>query len=310
MQMKKGACLFASTLGLAAVVTAGFGWPEVLVGWAAAALLRWSLPRGPIRRGGRLSGGITAVGSVLIVCGALLAAEAAFPEEGTFPFVSLGMLYLFYRTVTGRAGAGVRAGNVLGLALCGLMGVLLVFGFTDIAWEETLPEGFSWKNSMVALALAGPWWCSREQRDHDWGWFIAGAGGAVALSLMVRGLLGMELTGQMPLPLFHAVETIKIMGSLQHFSALLAAAVLMGVYCLMAWTGEIMDSAVNALVPPGKKKLWAGAAAVIVFLLESGYGMLNSGVQEAVSTAFWGFVLLFALWVVIFGNFRNSENNA
>lgn len=309
MKIQNGAGRFAAAVGLSAVVTAGFGWVEQLVGWSVAAMLRAVLPGGEklkIRQ--KMASGVLA-GGVLILAAVVMVAEAAFPEDGTFPFVSLGLFLLLYRTMVGEKETGRIVSNVLGLILLGLMGVILIFGLVDASWSRIVPEGFVWKRVLLIIGITAPWWCAGGEKEN-WGWFLGSAVVCTGMSIMVRSLLGSALTEYSAMPMYQAVQTIKILGTVQRFESLLAAAVLLGTYAQMSFVAEIMEEAAVCLLPGVKKEIWAAGILFASFLLENGYRCMELGVQDHISTVFWGLLPVFTLWIVICRKIRKNEKSS
>lgn len=309
MKIRKGPGRFAAVAGMSAVVTAGFGWLEALLGWGVAAILRWTLPPAEKKLKSRGCAAVMLAGGIILLAAVMLAAEEAFPEDGTFPFVSLSLFLLLYRTMTGEKKTGQIVSNVLGLILLGLLGTILVFGMVDVDWSQTLPTEFLWKRVLIIIGITAPWWCG-DEKEKDWGWFFGSAAVCVGMSVMVRGLLGAALTEYVHLPMYQAVQTVKILGTVQRFESLLAAAVLLGTYAQLSIVSEHMETAVERLAPGVNLKVWTAGILLISFLLEHGYRSVDRGVQERISTVFWGFVPVFALWVVICGKIRKNEKSA
>ena len=294
MKRSSGPGRFAATVGISAVVTAGFGWIEVLLGWTLAAVLRYLLPE---RKSGRYNiicmWVLLALGAFLIG-GVVLAAEKAFPEDGTFPFVTVGLLLLLYRTLIGEKNTGDMVANVLGLVLAGLMGVILLFGFSKVDFCEMVPTGFSWQQVWITAAVTAPWW---KEKDN-WGWFSAGAVFSVAMSQLCRGVLGAALTEYSELPLYRAVQTITIMGTLQRFEALFAAAVLMGTYAMLVQVGNVVREMGEDILGNISNRKWTAIFLLVSFFVEKLYIMADSGLKSTISTVFWGAIPIFTLGVV------------
>lgn len=296
MKLDKGPGTFAATVGISAVVTAGFGWLEVLLGWCIAGILRWLLPR---EKSGQYNiicmWGVFLLG-IFLIGGIVVAAEKAFPEDGTFPFVSLGLLLLLYRSLIGEKDTGNMVSNVLGLMLLGLMGAVLLFGFSNVAWGELYPETFRWKRVWITAAIASPWWT--EKGEQKWGWFSVSALVCVGMSILCRGILGAALTEYSGLPLYQAVQTIRILGILQRFEALLAAAVLLGTFAMLTKVGSIIRNAAETIMPKVQNRKWAAVVILLAYLMEYLYLNLDQTWQEGISTVFWGMIPFFALGIV------------
>lgn len=294
-----GPGIFCATVGMAAVVTAGFGWTEVLLGWCLGAVLRWLLPNWG-RMSGKRVGWIQMLGGVILLCGVLLGAEMAFPEDGTFPFVSLCLLLLWYRTMIGEGKTGNMVANVLGMVMLVLLGVILLFGFSHGNIEEVRPRDFQWNRVWITVVLTSPWWLSHGA----WGWYGTGMAVSVGISVLCRYVLGAALTEYASLPLYSTVQTIRFFGGTQRFESLLATAVLLGAYGMLCQIGNVMRIWGEYHLRGVERKCWCAVVLVVVFLLEWGYRALDGAVQTRICTIFWGFTAIYALLVVFSGNMK------
>lgn len=252
------------------------------------------------------------MGGVLIMAAAVLGAEDAFPEDGTFPFVSAVLLLILWRAMCGETRTPGDVANVLGMILLPVLTVVVLFGLGDLRWEENAPERWSWYQVYVTVAASSPWWClhrgAREKRT--WAWFGTAAAVSLGMSLLTRGILGCGLVEREPFPLYRAAQTIRILGVLQRFEALLAAAVLMGTFCILLLVGEQVTAALKIFCPekPGR---WAGGAVVMMtFLVECGFRWLTEGAEQNVGTVFWGAIPILALWVVLVRKSRKNEKSS
>ena len=300
MNINKDPGCYAATVGISTVVTAGFGWPEVLLGWCLAAVLRWLLSvksKDLYNNSGRMSVWILMTVGAFLISGTLLAAEKAFPEDGTFPFVSLGLLLLLYRSLIGERETGAMVSNVLGLVLLGLFGVIELFGFANVTWREMIPQGFQWTHTWIILAVTSPWWAAKDE-GGGWGWFGLGAVSTVGMSLLCRGILGAALTEYSGLPFYCAVQTIHLLGSLQRLEALLAAAVLLGTFAMLTQIGEVVRNAARIVMPKVSNRKWAAGLLVISYGIEHIYIITSESYKNWIDPVFWGVVPIFALWVV------------
>ena len=289
----------AAAVGISAVVTAGFGWTEVLAGWCAALILTWLL--GPVEipegdRGWQQIG--LAMGGILLATAAVTTAEAAFPQDGTFPVVSLGALLLFYRALVGTEWGNEGAANVMGMLVLVMILGIEAAGLGNVRWSNLRPIGFCWENAIVTAGIA----ClllgtGRAGQSPCWG---IGAGGlCVGMSLITRGILGPYLTESLKIPMYRAMENIRVFGVTQRMEALLSAAILMGSFAAMIYGGKIIRK--SGVIPfCGKGKAWgSGAAAVGIFLLEWCYRSAEAWVQTWMKAVFWGIMVITALGIVI-----------
>lgn len=294
MKMNNAPGIFGATVGISAVVTAGFGWPEVLLGWCLCGVIRGLLPQGQ-RRVGRAEAWWLLLGSMVIISGVLLAAEKAFPGDGTFPFVSVGLAILMYRTLVGEGDTGELVSNILGMVLLILLGTMLLFGFGGGSVGELRPGGFRWSQVWITLGVSCPWW----QIYGEWRWFLGGGILSVGMSILCRYVLGACLTEYYALPFYRAAESIRIMGTELRLGALLSGAVLLGAYNMLSLIGGHIRCWGEIAMPERKRTWWSGIVIGTGVLIEWWY--LNGGlvVKKYISTVFWGFVPIYALLVVI-----------
>lgn len=298
--MKRDAGIFAAAVGISAMVTAGFGWLPVLIGWCIGAVVLLLLPERREGDMGKLTAVVVLAGGILVLAAGALGAEDAFPEDTTFPFISISMLVLTWRSLCGEKDTGGRVVNLLGLILLPMVGAVLLFGLKDVRWIENLPAVRSWWQIPVTVAVTSPWWCLRGGAMEKKGWFwyaMAGVFG-IGMSLLTHGILGNGLVAAEKFPLYRAVQTIRILGVLQRMEAVLAAAVLMGAFCVMVLVGGQMRMALDVLLPETKRRWKAAWTLAVAFGVECCLKLVEFGEKSVLETVFWGVVLLLALWMV------------
>ncbi|MDD6024345.1 MAG: hypothetical protein PUC06_08955 [Oscillospiraceae bacterium] len=305
---KRGAGLFASSVGIAAVVTAGFEPLEVLVGWIGAGILRLVFMGAAGFGKEKGTAWITIAAGIPITAGLVWAAEQAFPQESTFPFVSGCILLLLYRIMIGEKENAVITGNVLGLCILPLIAVIELFGVKNLDWTQMMPYGFSGMHVLIVMGIATPWW-AMESGEKPWSWFLASGGASVVMSTLTAGILGKALRAKTDAPLYRAVQGIEIFGKLQRFEALLAAAILMGIFSAAILMGEKMREAIEVLGVENKKKyyLWIMAAVFATELIIRSVKQTNG---YWITGIYWGLILLYGIWVVFFNKVEKGENNA
>lgn len=220
--------IYAATIGASAVATAGFSPLSVTLGWGLGALAGLLANKLPEQRSEifRLPWALA-----VITFGAWLG-ENAFPQESTFPFVSLCLLLLVYYCLH-RDCAG-EIGRILGKTLLGVVIFLLAAGWKDISWRW--PELPRLKEVLLCLLITVPWW-----RRMDLKWYGISGLSAVGLSLMTTGILGSALASFVEAPFYRAVQAIHIAGVLQRFEALMSGAVLLGAFSLMLYGGHLIN---------------------------------------------------------------------
>ncbi len=297
--MRRDVGVFGAVTGLGAMVTAGFSWTAVLTGWAISGVLLAILPRdGTMKKRGDAL--LVLLGGVCVLAAVALGAEDAFPEDSTFPFVSAAVLLLLWRGMCGERRSLSAAANVLGLFLAAVLGAVTVFGLQDVRWEETVPGGFSWWQVYVTVAAVSPWWLLRRgaRTAGTWGWFAASAAVCLSFSLLTWGILGSGLAVEERFPLYRAVQTIRILGVLQRFEAMLAAAVLMGAFAVMLLTGDRIAESLDTLLPRCRRKWKSGAVVAAAFGLEWAFRLLPAQLTALGNRVFWGLLPPMALFVV------------
>lgn len=305
MKINKGPGLFAAAAGISILVTAGFGWLEVLLGWCIAGLIWWGIDAGNRKRHNII---VYLWGTALLV-GILLAAEKAFPQDSTFPFVSLGLLLLLYRCLIGDRDAGIMAANILGMALLAMLGSLLIFGAKNVTWTENIPGGFRWSRVWITMSIASVWWLEPDKQENT-RWFILGGSMGVAISLVTRGILGKALTAYTDAPAYHAVQTVRIFGVLERLESLVAIAGLIGGFSMMVYVGNQIRTAAEGITAGRGTKVWLIASLGGVFILECLYRMAGSEIKRGIGTIFWGITPVLALWVVNKRKVRKNEKSA
>ena len=298
MREHSGAGAFCVTTAAAAMVTAGFSWLPVLLGWTISSLILLIVSMGEDQRT-RGPGIVTLAGSMIWMTGILIGAERAFPTDGTFPFVSISLLLLLWRAMSGNRVIFRSASNLLGLILFPVLAAVVLFGMQDVSWKEELPAGFSWQQVYITIAASSPWWSAfrslRNRRDRAW--YIGSAAAGVGLSLLTHGILGDGLAAREPYPLYRAVQSVRVLGALQRMEALVAAVVLMGGFAMLLWLGEISSEILEQT--PGRSKQWkSGLLLLTVFLLEWMTRSVSASALGWMKSLFWGLTPLFALWVV------------
>jgi hypothetical protein len=287
MEQRNDLGRFAGAVALSALVTAAYSWTAVALGWLLGGVISmaWrARPKNPA---------LGAVASVAVVawCAAL---SGRTGTDGSAWVPTALLLLLWYGLGRGKVRG---AANVLGLLMVPLVAALF-FGLGDVDWAENLPELPQWRqvltSALVALLCWGP-------GTEPGGWQIASGGVAVGFSLMTRGILGRALAGATALPLYRAVETIRILGVVQRLEALVAAAVLMGLFALMLRAGTWGNESLERLFPEApevwrRSGLVLGAAAVVWCSQLWGAGI----------AAFWGLLVGFTLWLVLFQKIRKN----
>ena len=245
------------------------------------------------------------LGGTALLAAVLQLAEGAFPEDSTFPAVSLGLLLLLWRAMAGGlAGRGAVA-NALGLCLALLFGMILLLGLKSVAWAEAGATDISWESCCLALLGTVPWWPLRGKMDkRAWCWYGGSGLTALGLGCLVLGTLGRGLAQAEKYPVYRAVQTLRFLGSLQHLEALMAAAVLMGAFCLMLMGAEPISQGLESLLPNVPVRWPMAGVCLGAFLLEWAW---RQGTWQEIPGLQTIFCVLSMAWILWVGNGENVE---
>lgn len=289
----------AAAVGISAAVTAGFGWPEVLLGWCLGLILAWMLgpmkARAPRSLLGRL---LLLLGGVILAAAAATAAEQAFPQDGTFPMVSLGVMLLLYRALLGTERGNRGAANVMGMLVLVMIAAAEAAGIGNIRWRNLRPVGSRVEQVLITAAV-GCVFLGTGWEKQSLGWQLGAAALCTGMSLVTRGILGPYLTESLELPMYRAMENIRVFGMTQRMEAFLSAAIVMGAFGLMLLAGGWIRR--SGVIPKaGKGRIWGNAAAVIgIYLIEWWYRGAQTECRGWMKAVFWGILAITALGIVI-----------
>lgn len=300
MKVGRNAGNLAAVLGISAVLTAGYSWLEVLLGWCIGIALCWSAGIPWKWRKSNSARWVRVPIGILLIAGTAQAAEQAFPEDSTYPFVSLCMLLLLWYGISG-ADAGRAAANVMGMLVLPLMALIVIFGSASAQWTELMPKELSAAHvgivALVSLLMR------KGIGGEAWKWFTGAGVLAVGLSVITQGALGQTLVQEEKAPLFRAVQTIRIFGKTQRIEAVLAAGTLIGTCSAMLIGGEHLKSGMGR-----EKNRWMLLIPIAMSLgLESVYRSVGESAQSAMEAVFWGVLAVYALWIVIFEKNEKSS---
>lgn len=289
------------------MLTAGFGWQETALGWGIGAIIRILLGKkfDQLRHGTWTQ---IFIGAMIAAAGAQVA-EQAFPQDSTFPFVSLCLMILLWRAMRSD-NTGLEACNALALLILPLLGCIVGLGCIGIRWRETVPSGMEWRHIAVTAGVALIW-SQGQGEKRRWGWYSLCAVICTGMSLVTAGNLGRALVRTTEHPMFLTVQTIEAFGKLQRLEALAAAASLMGAFALMRIGGEMIKAGWKASrekrTLPLKESLVYGVSAALALAMETGYRMSSDGTALYLRYTFWGVIAIYILWV---GIFEKNEKRA
>lgn len=300
-ETENGSAALGAAIGLSMVITAGFTWYETALGWCIGGLMwKYMPPKARHWGWGAVAYSVVLIGMVLSI------AENAFPQDGTFPFVSLGMSLLLYKTIIAGKETGTRVANVLGLMVLLLVGIILLTGMENLDWKQQIRGGVQWQRVLVTIGVTTPLWSEGEERI-DGKWMLTGGILSVLISVMVRGTLGTALTEYSDQPFYDADETIELFG---HMEALVAVGILLGTYGMLCWVGGRLKTAIEAKVPVKQEKWMVGLILGIAFIGEWGYQQMNPVEQGKISTIFWGITAVGSLCVAFLRKNKKNEKSA
>ncbi len=292
MKLNRNAGNLAAALGISAVLTAGYSWLEVLLGWCIGAALCWCIGMPWKWRRSKPVRWIQILVGILLIAGTAQAAEQAFPQDSTFPFVSLCMLLLLWYGISD-SDAGRAASNAMGMLVLPLMALIVIFGGISAQWTELASKEFSIEHvgitALVSLLM------TKGMSSGMWGWFVGAGILAIGLSVVTQGALGQALVQTEKAPLFRAVQTIRIFGKVQRIEAVLAAGTLIGTFSAMLIGGEYLKTGMGE-----SKNKWTFLLPVVIALgLESVYRSVGEKAQSVMAAVFWGVLIVYALGIVI-----------
>ncbi len=292
MKLGRNAGNLAAALGVWAVLTSGYSWLEVLLGWSVGAVLCWCAGMQWKWRRRNAARWIQILMGILLIAGAAQAAEQAFPEDSTFPFVSLCMLLLLWYGISG-TDTGRAASNAMGMLVLPLMALVVIFGGVSARRTELAPKEFSIAH--VGIAVLVSLLMTKGRGGRPWGWFVGTGILAVGLSVVTQGALGQALVQTEKAPLFRAVQTIRIFGKVQRIEAILAAGTLIGTFSAMLIGGEYLKTGMGK-----NRKRWTYLLPIAAALgLESAYRSVGERAQSVMAAVFWGILAVYALGIVI-----------
>lgn len=307
MEIRREASCFAAAAGVSAVLTAGFCWQETALGWEIGAILRILLG-GRLDRCRKFRWPQIVIGAGIAAAGAQVA-EQAFPQDSTFPFVSLCLMILLWRAMCSE-NAGLEACNAAALLILPLLGCIIGLGTNGIQWKEVVPATIVWRRAATTAGVSLIWVKTPTEKQR-WGWYILCVAVCTGMSLVTAGNLGQALAQSTEHPMFLTVQTIEAFGKLQRLEALAAAASLIGAFALMRIGGEMIKNGWQ--VTRGKrkhsfKKTHAyGASATLAIMMETGYRMASDSTALYLRYTFWGAIVIYILWV---GIFEKNEKRA
>ncbi len=247
-------------------------------------------------------------GGAVLLAVVLHLAEGAFPEDSTFPAVSIGLLLLLWRAMYSGPAQRTAVANVLGLCLALLFGIILLLGLKNISWRDGGGVEMSWQSCCFALLGTAPWWPLRGKMDkRAWCWYGGSGLTALGLSWMVLGTLGRGLAQAEKYPLYRAVQTLRLLGSQQRLEALVAAAVLMGAFCLLLTVAEPIGQGLEGLVPHVPARWPMAGVCLGAFLLEWAW---RQGTWQEIPGLPTIFCVLCMVWILWVGDGENVEKPA
>lgn len=308
-ERQRWAWLAAGLSAPVAVLACGLGWVWVLGAGALVSIYyiymeRHLRPAGlavmlPKRLGnfGRAAAGVTLLWTVLVMGWAANLADWAFPMVDGYPVLGWTVLALAAWGSWKGAGACGRCAGVLCLFLAVLYGVVAVFAVPDVELKQLKVQG-NWRDGVAALAVfllpASVWYVPgrrKKQGGHSY-LLLALAVFAAALAAVTAGVLSPELAGEVPAPLYTLAQSVSLFGVVERIEPLLSAAMVMGVFSLLA----AMACACRSLIGGRKAARWSGSICCAAAGAVMGWaGNMPVWLVAAGGAVLWGIIPLLAV---------------
>ena len=286
--------------GLSAVIAAclcGITWLWVLIGGILASAyyiyMDVRLSAGRIRLPKPL-GALTLLWTVFAMAWSANLADRAFPMVDGFPVLGWTLLALTAWGSRKGAAACARCAGVLCLFLIGLYGVVAVFAAPDVRWENLRVTG-EWTDVVWILGMfllpASVWYvpCTVSKKRPAWEMALILPLSATALAAITAGVLSPALAAVHPAALYTLAQSVSLFGVVERIEPLLSAAMVMGVFCLLA----SMACACQNLGDRIRSCKWTGTAACILAAALMGVvGKIDPVVLAAGAVVFWMLVPL------------------
>ena len=256
---------------VAAAVLSGLEWVWVLAAGLGICFYYYYIEKRLQTDGvaGRLSESFGFVGKVLAVLGLFwcvlvmgwcaLLADAAFPLVDGFP--GLGWVLLALTAWGSRRGPRACAGcaGILFLFLLGLYGAIAVFSVPDVEWRYLVPTP-DWRQGLLAAGMfllpSGVWYVPvRERKGKRQPMIFLLPLFAAALSAVTAGVLSPEVAKDTAVPVYELARSVSVLGVVERIEPLLSAAIIMGLFCLLAG----LAGACQALSDQVEPWQWSGS---------------------------------------------------
>jgi len=291
--------------GLSAVIAAclcGISWLWVLIGGVLATAyyiymdIRLSAGRIRLPKG---LGALTLLWTVFAMAWAANLADRAFPMVNGFPVLGWTLLGLAAWGSRKGAAACARCAGVLCLFLVGLYGVVGVFAAPDVRWENLRVTG-DWTDAILILGLfllpASVWYvpCTASKKRPAWEMALILPLSAAALAAITAGVLTPTLASVHPAALYTLAQSVSLFGVVERIEPLLSAAMILGVFCLLA----AMACACQHLGDRVRPCKWTGTAACVAAAVFMGpAGKTDPVILAAGAIVFWLLIpLLMLVW--------------
>lgn len=182
------------------------------------------------------------LGNGILTAYAAAMSVRAFPETGIYPWLPLALLAVGTWVGNKGGGATARFGGTLGFFVLVPLVVVLIFGAQAVELDNLQLEldvsSIYPLLGVGLLPLAGLWF-SRQEKRGGRGWIFALMAVAVACSVVVTGTLGVDLAQSVAEPFYKMTKSISIFGVMERFEGLVAAVLLLGFGCLLAYLSAI-----------------------------------------------------------------------
>lgn len=291
----------AATVAPLTVISGKISWTTALLAGLFAALyiiIYNSGARKPLGQAVRQGCGVWSglvFGAYGLTTGVLTAYAAAmsiraYPQEGMFPWLPLALLAVSTWVASKGTAAVARFAGILAALTLPLLAVVLAFGATEIQAKNLSPtlyiDGGGAALAVGLLPMAGIWFRKGEKKVGS-AWILAPIVASVTISLVTIGTLGTALAQSADEPFYMATKSISLFGVMERFEGLVAAVLLLGFGCLLAYLGAIGGEIWRAWMPEVSEKVAPLPNLVVALVAIWWVGRLEDWVPGALVLVFW-----------------------
>lgn len=291
----------AATVAPLSVISGKISWTTALLAGLFAALYiiiynsgaRTTLAEGVRQCCGAWSGlvfGAYGLATGMLTAYAAAMSIRAYPEEGMFPWLPLALLVISAWVASKGSAAVARFAGILAALTLPLLAVVLAFGATEVKVKNLSPtlyiEG-GWAALAVGLLPMAGIWFRKSEKKVGTAWILAPIVASVAISLVTIGTLGTALAQSVDEPFYMATKSITLFVVMERFEGLVAAVLLLGFGCLLAYLGAIGGEIWKAWMPEVSEKLAPLPNLVVALVTIWWVGRLEDWVPGVLVLVFW-----------------------